>query len=84
MILILKQLLKIYNLNDPYIGGLSSYALTLMVAAFLQHQVLISNGMAYGQNFHYNFDHRDLVTALSEFLRHYGYVVNFSNTVIQP
>jgi non-canonical poly(A) RNA polymerase PAPD5/7 len=33
---VLKQLLKASNLNNPYSGGLSSYALFLMVVSFLQ------------------------------------------------
>ena len=34
--MVLKQILKVDNLNDPYSGGISSYALTLMVVAYLQ------------------------------------------------
>ena len=36
LILVLKQLLKASNLNNPYFGGLSSYALFLMIVSFLQ------------------------------------------------
>jgi len=40
LILVLKQFLKVNGLNDPYYGGLSSYALFLMIVSFLQmHQV---------------------------------------------
>jgi DNA polymerase sigma len=36
LILVLKQLLKACQLNNPYFGGLSSYALFLMIVSFLQ------------------------------------------------
>eukprot|EP00349_Pseudokeronopsis_sp_Brazil_P007770 CAMPEP_0202968248 /NCGR_PEP_ID=MMETSP1396-20130829/13498_1 /ASSEMBLY_ACC=CAM_ASM_000872 /TAXON_ID= /ORGANISM="Pseudokeronopsis sp., Strain Brazil" /LENGTH=134 /DNA_ID=CAMNT_0049694375 /DNA_START=27 /DNA_END=431 /DNA_ORIENTATION=- len=38
LILVLKHLLKSSNFNDPYSGGLSSYALFLLIIAFLQTQ----------------------------------------------
>jgi non-canonical poly(A) RNA polymerase PAPD5/7 len=34
--MVLKHLLKVYSLNDPYTGGMSSYALILMIVAFMQ------------------------------------------------
>jgi non-canonical poly(A) RNA polymerase PAPD5/7 len=34
--LIIKFLVNIYGLSDPYKGGLGSYAITLMVIALLQ------------------------------------------------
>lgn len=37
LIIVLKQILKEADLNDPYKGGLSSYAITLMVVHFLQN-----------------------------------------------
>ena len=36
----LKKMLKISGLNDPYNGGLSSYALILMIVNFLEYQKL--------------------------------------------
>jgi len=36
IILVLKQMLKVWGFNDPYTGGLSSYALFLMIVSFLQ------------------------------------------------
>lgn len=36
LILVLKQMLKVWGFNDPYHGGLSSYALFLMIVSFLQ------------------------------------------------
>ena len=38
LVLVLKNILKISNLNDPYKGGLSSYGLILMIVSFLQAQ----------------------------------------------
>ena len=35
LILVLKQLLKTNDFNNPYYGGLSSYALFLMIVSFL-------------------------------------------------
>ena len=36
MILVLKRLLYILQLEDPYLGGLTSYGLLLMIVAFIQ------------------------------------------------
>lgn len=36
LVLVLKQLLNAADLSDPYLGGLSSYGLVLMVAAYLK------------------------------------------------
>lgn len=36
LVLVIKMLVQIYGLNDPYKGGLGSYAITLMVIALLQ------------------------------------------------
>jgi len=36
LILVLKQFLKVNQLNNPYQGGLSSYGLFLMITSFLQ------------------------------------------------
>jgi len=35
LILVLKQMLKVWGYNDPYTGGLSSYALFLMIVSYL-------------------------------------------------
>lgn len=36
LILVFKQMLKVWGFNDPYTGGLSSYALFLLIVSFLQ------------------------------------------------
>lgn len=41
LVLVIKVLVKIYEVNDPYKGGISSYAITLMVIALLQVDVPI-------------------------------------------
>ena len=38
LILVLKQMLKVWGFNDAYTGGLSSYALFLMIVSFLQEK----------------------------------------------
>lgn len=38
LILVLKQILKVWKFNDPYYGGLSSYGLFLMIIAYLQKE----------------------------------------------
>ena len=40
LILVLKQMLKVNGLNNPYKGGLSSYGLLLMIVAFIQFRNL--------------------------------------------
>ena len=37
LLLVLKQLLKINGLNEPFKGGMSSYGLLLMIVGYLQH-----------------------------------------------
>ena len=83
MVMILKHILKVHNLNDPYSGGISSYALTLMIVAFLQLHFII---LRQGQNYFYNFliDHTDLVSTLSQFLWFYGCNIDFKHTTIHP
>jgi DNA polymerase sigma len=41
LVLVLKMLVDIYDISDPYKGGLSSYAITLMVIALLQVIILL-------------------------------------------
>lgn len=36
LVLVIKSLADAYDISDPYKGGLSSYAITLMVIALLQ------------------------------------------------
>lgn len=40
LVLVIKVLVNAYDISDPYKGGLSSYAITLMVIALLQVRIL--------------------------------------------
>jgi len=82
MMMVIKQLLKVNNLNDPYSGGLSSYALTLMIVAFLQF-----HNMGYAKNLNLNYEVNldDLGTTLLQFLSFYGgTMINFAMSSIHP
>lgn len=35
--MVLKHFLRVFQINDPYLGGLSSYGLILMIVAFIQY-----------------------------------------------
>jgi hypothetical protein len=61
LVLVLKQFLQEKGLHDPFTGGLSSYALTIMVAAILQPHALERPETQ-----------PDLGTLLLTFLRRYG------------
>jgi DNA polymerase sigma len=69
LILVLKQMLKVNNLNDPYKGGLSSYGLLLMIVAFIQHRKLNQIQMPNQIN---------LGNILLDFLHHYGEMLKFT------
>lgn len=62
LILVLKQMLKVNGLNDPYKGGLRSYGLLLMIMAFIQFRKL--NKVCIPQNI-------NLGNKLLEFLYYY-------------
>ena len=61
LILVLKQMLKVWGFNDAYTGGLSSYALFLMIVSFLQEKrkSTLKNEVNMGET-------------LMEFLRYYA------------
>lgn len=68
LVLVLKQMLKVNNLNDPYKGGLSSYGLFLMIVAFIQFRKLdkVKNPQTI-----------NLGNLLLDFLHYYGEVLQF-------
>eukprot|EP01105_Mastigella_eilhardi_P001710 TRINITY_DN1205_c0_g1_i1.p1 TRINITY_DN1205_c0_g1~~TRINITY_DN1205_c0_g1_i1.p1 ORF type:complete len:729 (-),score=175.69 TRINITY_DN1205_c0_g1_i1:1013-3199(-) len=43
LVLLLKHFLRLRHANDPYFGGIGSYALVLMVASLLQRQGLLGD-----------------------------------------
>ena len=68
IVLLLKKLLNIRGLNSTYKGGLSSYALVLMVATFLNHFPYISS----------------IIEQLINIMQFYGGHMNIRNTGISP
>jgi non-canonical poly(A) RNA polymerase PAPD5/7 len=61
LILVLKHMLKVWGFNDPYHGGLSSYALFLMIVSFLQ----VNNKPTL-------LEHANLGELLLDFMKYYG------------
>lgn len=61
LVLVLKNLIKIHQLNDPYHGGLSSYGILLLVVAYIQQygesqslgSTLINILRTYSQSYRY-------------------------------
>lgn len=86
IVMIIKQLLKVKNLNDPYSGGISSYAITLMVVAFLQFQKLYWMGgyPVYEYLKPYQMNHADLGYTIFQFLTFYTFYVDFKKWDILP
>ena len=50
LLLVLKNILKRANLNDPYKGGISSYGLVLMIVYFLQQQMKCNVDVSLNNN----------------------------------
>ena len=71
LVLLTKQLLRYYNLNDSYRGGLSSFVWFLMVAAYIQ---LPETQRA----------DRSLSELLLDLLLHYGPSFDPQSTVVRP
>ena len=61
LILVVKQMLKVWGFNDPYHGGLSSYALFLMIVSFIQEKKK-TNSMPF----------TNLGEILLDFIKHYA------------
>jgi len=73
--LVLKQLLFLGKLNDPFQKGLSSYGLVLMIVAFFQW-CIVSNT--------YDTVCANLGRTVINLLRHYGSVFDYINWKIAP
>ena len=73
--LILKHLLFITELNDPYQGGISSYGLILMITAFIQSLIVKNIYMEYENNYG---------KLLLEFLKFYSSGFDYNNCKIAP
>jgi len=72
--IVLKQFLELIDLNKVFTGGLSSYALTLMVISFLQIHPLVRSGRIDPMN--------NLGMMLIEFLELYGVCFNHNKVGI--
>lgn len=75
MALVLKHLLYLGKLNDPYQKGLSSYGLVLMIVAFFQWCFVSGT---------YETVCSSAGRALIQFLRHYGSAFDYTNWRIAP
>ena len=64
LVLVLKNILKRANLNDPYKGGISSYGLILMIVTYLQTQKKIGKDISNNEN--------NLGRLFFDFVNHYG------------
>lgn len=73
--LILKHLLYITELNDPYQGGISSYGLILMITAFIQSLIAKNVYSEYESNYG---------KLLLEFLKFYSSGFDAANCKIAP
>lgn len=80
--MVLKHILKVYNVNDPYTGGLSSYALILMIVAYIQYSELMKNSPIdfYNPNLS-SFDIARIIHDLSKF---YTETFDLWKIIIQP
>ena len=74
LIFALKNILKNANLNDPYLGGLSSYGLILMVVSFLQSQQENNKSIKISEG--------NLGRMFLEFLWYYGLMFDHTKYVI--
>ena len=70
LILVLKQMLKVWGFNEPYNGGLSSYALFLMIVSFLQ-----------ARNKPHDIHFVNLGETLLEFMKYYSDLDSTSQTI---
>lgn len=79
LVFVLKQMVYMANLNDPFTGGINSYGLILMVVAFLQSQLghpmttLTKDDVA-----------NNLGQFFLSFLNNYGNLIDYSKKDIRP
>ena len=70
IVLALKNIFKLADLNDPYKGGISSYGLILMIVYFIQRQKKINNNI-----------NSDLGNLFFDIIYYYGIVFNFKEKI---
>lgn len=74
--IVLKYFLKLCRLNDTWTGGIGSYTLLIMIISFLQKHTL-SKGKSNAPS-----EEENLCTILTGFMKFYGSVFDYRNTVI--
>lgn len=77
LVFILKQMVFMADLNDPFTGGINSYGLILMVVAFLQNE-LRKNTVSKEQI------SKNLGYLFLNFLNTYGNVIDYNQIEIRP
>ena len=87
IVLILKKLLQVNDLNQTFTGGLNSYSIVLMTAAYLQkfHQVRsISKNIMEFLNFYGSFfdPSKTMISMAEPFFLSLGYLPSHSNLMI--
>ena len=70
IVLALKNIFKLADLNDPYKGGISSYGLILMIVYFIQRQKKINNN-----------NNNNLGNLFFDIIYYYGIVFNFKEKI---
>ncbi|CAD5206614.1 unnamed protein product [Bursaphelenchus okinawaensis] len=70
LVMVVKKMLAVYNLNEPFNGGLSSYALVILMAHYLNY------------NNHFLKKHKCLGLILIKFLGFYGEEFDYLNQAI--
>ena len=77
LVFVLKQLVFMAGLNDPFTGGINSYGLILMVVAFLQVELKRNNNTKEQIS-------NNLGTFFLSFLNNYGNVIDYNQIEIRP
>jgi DNA polymerase sigma len=77
LVFILKQMVYMADLNDPFTGGINSYGLILMVVAFLQNE--LRKSPITKEHISKNLGHFFL-----NFLNTYGNVIDYNQVEIRP
>lgn len=78
LVFVLKQMVYMASLNDPFTGGINSYGLILMVVAFLQSE--LKSPMAFNKEYVMN----NLGTFFLNFLNTYGNIIDYNQVEIRP
>lgn len=77
IVFVLKQMVYMAGLNDPFTGGINSYGLILMVVAYLQVELRKHNATKEQIS-------NNLGTFFLNFLNNYGNVIDYNQLEIRP